>query len=199
MGAFARRMGRDGAEYEKLAEKVKESFTESFWMEEQRCLKDVISGTEADTQIRCNQIWAVSMPFTMLDEEKERQVVDTVFEKLYTPYGLRTLEQEDGQFCPVYGGEVLKRDLAYHQGTVWAYPLGAYYLAYLKVNRDSSEAKAEVRAQMEALKSALREGCIGQLPEIYDGENPVSSKGCFAQAWSVGEILRVYERLEGRR
>ena len=199
MGAFARRIGRDGAEYEKLAEKVKESFTESFWMEEQRCLKDVISGTEADTQIRCNQIWAVSMPFTMLDEEKERQVVDTVFEKLYTPYGLRTLEQEDGQFCPVYGGEVLKRDLAYHQGTVWAYPLGAYYLAYLKVNRDSSEAKAEVRAQMEALKSALREGCIGQLPEIYDGENPVSSKGCFAQAWSVGEILRVYERLEGRR
>ena len=82
---------------------------------------------------------------------------------------------------------------------MWAYPLGAYYLAYLKVNRDSSEAKAEVRAQMEALKSALREGCIGQLPEIYDGENPVSSKGCFAQAWSVGEILRVYERLEGRR
>ena len=82
---------------------------------------------------------------------------------------------------------------------MWAYPLGAYYLAYLKVNRDSSEAKAEVRAQMEVLKSALREGCIGQLPEIYDGENPVSSKGCFAQAWSVGEILRVYERLEGRR
>ena len=191
-------MGRDGEEYEKLAEKVKISFTEAFWMEEEHCLKDVISGTEADTQIRCNQIWAVSMPFTMLDEEKERQVVDTVFEKLYTPYGLRTLSQEDGQFCPVYGGEVLKRDLAYHQGTVWAYPLGAYYLAYLKVNRESSAAKAEVWAQMEVLESALREGCIGQLPEIYDGENPVSSKGCFAQAWSVGELLRVYEKLEAR-
>lgn len=198
MAAFAERIGGDGAEYVKLAEKVKISFTEAFWMEEEHCLKDVISGTEADTQIRCNQIWAVSMPFTMLDEEKERQVVDTVFEKLYTPYGLRTLSQEDGQFCPVYGGEVLKRDLAYHQGTVWAYPLGAYYLAYLKVNRDSSAAKAEVCAQMEVLESALREGCIGQLPEIYDGENPVSSKGCFAQAWSVGELLRVYEKLEAR-
>ena len=198
MAAFAERIGEDGAEYVKLAEKVKISFTEAFWMEEEHCLKDVISGTEADTQIRCNQIWAVSMPFTMLDEEKERQVVDTVFEKLYTPYGLRTLSQEDGQFCPVYGGEVLKRDLAYHQGTVWAYPLGAYYLAYLKVNRDSSAAKAEVCAQMEVLESALREGCIGQLPEIYDGENPVSSKGCFAQAWSVGELLRVYEKLESR-
>ena len=175
---------------------MKASFTEAFWMGEKHCLKDVISGTDADTQIRCNQIWAVSMPFTMLDGEKERAVVDTVFEKLYTPYGLRTLEQEDDQFCPEYGGEVLKRDLAYHQGTVWAYPLGAYYLAYLKVNGDSAEAKAETAAQLEVLESALREGCIGQLPEIYDGENPVSSKGCFAQAWSVGELLRVYERLE---
>ena len=183
-------------EYERLAQKVKASFTEAFWMGEKHCLKDVISGTDADTQIRCNQIWAVSMPFTMLDGEKERAVVDTVFEKLYTPYGLRTLEQEDDQFCPEYGGEVLKRDLAYHQGTVWAYPLGAYYLAYLKVNGDSAEAKAETAAQLEVLESALREGCIGQLPEIYDGENPVSSKGCFAQAWSVGELLRVYERLE---
>ena len=91
---------------------------------------------------------------------------------------------------------MLERDLAYHQGTVWVYPLGAYYLARLKVNGDSEETKEEVKAQLEVLESALREGCIGQLPEIYDGENPVSSKGCFAQAWSVGEILRVYERLE---
>ncbi len=200
MAAFSRKRGGDGAEYERLAEKVRGSFAEAFWMEEKHCLKDVISGTDADTQIRCNQIWAISMPFTMLDPERERQVVDTVFEKLYTPYGLRTLSQDDPQFRPSYGGEVLERDLAYHQGTVWAYPLGAYYLAYLKVNGRNGEerkrAEEYVRDQMQVLESALREGCIGQLPEIYDGENPVSSKGCFAQAWSVGEILRVYEHLE---
>lgn len=184
------------AEYAQLAEKVKRSFTEKFWMEEKQCLRDVLSGTKADEQVRCNQIWAVSMPFTMLDEKRERQVVDTVFEKLYTPYGLRTLEKDDPEFQPFYGGEVLKRDLAYHQGTVWAYPLGAYYLAYLKVNHYSGSAVREVRAQLEVMNSALREGCVGQLPEIYDGENPVSSKGCFAQAWSTGEILRVYEALE---
>ncbi len=184
------------AEYVQLAEKVKRSFTEKFWMEEKQCLRDVLSGAEADEQVRCNQIWAVSMPFTMLDEKRERQVVDTVFEKLYTPYGLRTLEKDDPEFQPFYGGEVLKRDLAYHQGTVWAYPLGAYYLAYLKVNHYSGSAVREVRAQLEVMNSALREGCVGQLPEIYDGENPVSSKGCFAQAWSTGEILRVYEALE---
>lgn len=136
------------------------------------------------------------MPFTMLDEGRERQVVDTVFEKLYTPYGLRTLDPGDSEFQPYYGGEVLKRDLAYHQGTVWTYPLGAYYLAYLKVNGYSEDAKMYVREQLEVMESAIREGCIGQLPEIYDGENPVSSKGCFAQAWSVGEVLRVYENLE---
>lgn len=102
----------------------------------------------------------------------------------------------DEQFHPVYEGEMKDRDMAYHQGTVWTFPLGAYYLAYLKVYNYSETAKQTVTEQLEIMESALREGCIGQLPEIYDGKNPVSSKGCFAQAWSVGEILRVYEQLE---
>ena len=196
MGEFAKFTGRDSEAYETLADRVRASFIREFWMEEKHCLRDVVSGTAADAQIRCNQIWALSLPFTMLEEEKERQILDTVFEKLYTPYGLRTLDPADPEFRPEYGGEVLKRDLAYHQGTVWTYPLGAYYLAYLRVNGYSEEAEAYVRAQLEVLHSALREGCIGQLPEIYDGLEPVSSKGCFAQAWSVGELLRVYEALE---
>lgn len=195
MDMLAKELGYPGR-YQKLAEKVKKSFTEKFWNEEKECLRDVISGTACDEQIRCNQIWAVSMPFTMLDEEKERKVVDTVYEKLYTPYGLRTLDKDDPEFVPQYGGEQLKRDLSYHQGTVWTFPLGAYYLAYLKVNRGRKEACETVKEQLEALESALREGCIGQLPEIYDGRIPNSSRGCFAQAWSVGEMLRVFDRLE---
>lgn len=183
-------------EYGRLAEKVKAQFAEKFWMEDKECLRDLISGTAEDEQIRCNQIWAVSMPFTMLEGGREKKIVEMVFEKLYTPYGLRTLAQEDEEFQPFYGGEMLKRDMAYHQGTVWTFPLGAYYLAYLKVHDDSQAARQRVSEQLEVLESALREGCIGQLPEIYDGKNPTSSKGCFAQAWSVGEILRVYEQLE---
>ncbi len=183
-------------DYAALAELVKKSFAEQFWLEEEGYLKDVVSGTKSDRQIRCNQIWAVSMPFTMLNREQERKVVQTVWEKLYTPYGLRTLAPEDEEFHPYYGGEQLERDLAYHQGTVWVFPLGGYYLAYLKVHDHSVEAKETVRRQLEVMESALREGCVGQLPEIYDGENPTISKGCFAQAWSVGEILRVYEALE---
>lgn len=180
-----------------MAERTGASFMEVFWMEENHCLKDVIGDGGAECQIRCNQIWAVSLPFGPLPEDKARQVVETVYEKLYTPYGLRTLSMDDREFHPFYGGTQMERDLAYHQGTVWTFPLGGYYLAYLKVNDYSREAKETVRRQLEVMEAALREGCVGQLPEIYDGANPVSSKGCFAQAWSVGEILRVYEALEG--
>ena len=210
MEALGRKAKADGCgpDYGALAEQVKRSFTEKFWDEERGCLKDVLPAMDAkkasaetdsahaQDQIRCNQIWAVSLPFTMLDRKKERQIVETVFEKLYTPYGLRTLEAGDAEFHPFYGGPMEERDMAYHQGTVWVFPLGAYYLAYLKVHDYSEEAKQTVKEQLETLEPALREGCIGQLPEIYDGENPVSSKGCFAQAWSVGEILRVYDALE---
>ncbi len=204
----------DETDYAAMAERTKISFQEKFWNEEAGCLKDVLSeekterngekegGRKAvcpDTQIRCNQIWAVSLPFSLLSREQEKQVVETVFRKLYTPLGLRSLDPADPEFQPFYGGDQVKRDLAYHQGTVWTYPLGGYYLAYLKVNDYSGEAKAHVKAQLESITGALREGCIGQLPEIYDGDRPVSSKGCFAQAWSVGEILRVYEALEKGR
>ena len=196
MQEFADQFLDQAMPYGQMAAQVKESFCSQFWNETSHCLIDVISGTDADEQIRCNQIWAVSMPYTMLSEKKERQVVETVFEKLYTPYGLRTLNKEDKQFHAAYGGEQLKRDLAYHQGTVWAFPLGAYYLSYLKVHHYSEEAKNTVKRRLSMLENAMREGCVGQLPEIYDGENPTRSQGCFAQAWSVGELLRVYAELE---
>jgi len=86
--------------------------------------------------------------------------------------------------------------MAYHQGTAWVFPLGAYYLAYLKTQGYTKAAAQRVRAQLEAMEPMLREGCAGQLPEIYDGGVPSEGKGCFAQAWSVGEMLRVYEKLE---
>ena len=195
MGALAPDMGEDSEEYEELAEKVAVS-VRKVWMEDKGYLKDVLSGTHADEQLRCNQIWAVTMPFTALSRAQEKSVVDAVYRHLYTPVGLRTLSPADPEFKPHYGGAQLDRDLAYHQGTVWPYPLGAYYLAYLKVNDYSDTARDTVCQQLEALEAALREGCIGQIPEIYEGLTPGASQGCFAQAWSVGELLRVFEALE---
>ena len=195
MDALADRLGVDRADYASLAEKVKVSFGQ-FWMEDKQCLRDVLSGTAADEQIRCNQIWAVTQPFTMLPPEQERAVVDAVYAHLYTPCGLRTLSPEDKQYHGVYEGVQKERDMAYHQGTTWVFPLGAYYLAYLKVNGYTEAAKETVREALLPMEATLREGCIGQLPEIYNGDAPAFSRGCFAQAWSVGEMLRVYEALE---
>ena len=195
MATLAPAMGESAEEYEALAAQVAQSF-KKFWMEDKGYLKDVLSGTAADEQLRCNQIWAVTMPFAVLSPEQEKKVVETVYRHLYTPVGLRTLSKEDQEFHPNYGGSQFDRDLAYHQGTVWPFPLGAYYLAYLKVNGYSEDAKATVYRQLEALEPALREGCVGQIPEIYEGLTPTASQGCFAQAWSVGELLRVFEALE---
>ena len=175
---------------------MKASFTEKFYMEDKGCLKDVLSGTYSDLQIRCNQIWAVSMPYSMLSPEQERSVVQTVQRHLHTPCGLRTLSPEDPEYHPSYGGAQVDRDMAYHQGTTWVFPMGAYYLAWLKVHGNTREAALAVRKQLAALEPMLREGCLGQLPEIYDGDHPTEGKGCFAQAWSVGEMLRVFEALD---
>lgn len=197
MSRLAHLAGRSGEEYAQLADRVKKSFIDKFYIEEKGYLRDVISGTEADEQIRCNQIWALSMPFTMLTHEQEARVLDTVGRHLLTPRGLRTLSPEDRQYHPHYGGPQYDRDMAYHQGTTWVFPMGAYWRAYLKVNGMTTAAAKYVRHSLEEINAMLHEGCAGQLPEIYDGSTPKEGKGCFAQAWSVGEMLRVYEMLEG--
>ena len=196
MDYLAKETGKDPKDFAILANKVKESFVEKFYIKDKGYLRDVISGTNADEQLRCNQIWAVSMPFTMLTAEMEKQVVDTVERYLYTPCGLRTLSPKDPEYHPYYGGAQVERDMAYHQGTTWVFPMGAYYLAKLKVLGYTKEAAVQIREQLEALEPMMRQGCLGQLPEIYDGEFPSEGKGCFAQAWSVGEMLRVFEALK---
>ena len=196
MDTLGMELGLDRADYRSLAETVKASFLEKFYIKEKGYLKDVLSGTQADEQIRCNQIWALSMPFTMLDREQERSVLNTVYRHLYTPCGLRTLSPQDPEYHGSYGGPQVERDMAYHQGTTWVFPLGAYYLAYLKVHGNTPEAAERVRQQLVPLEAMLRQGCLGQLPEIYDGDHPSDGKGCFAQAWSVGEMLRVFEAIE---
>jgi len=188
------------AVYQELAAKVKNSFQEKFWNESKQCLKDVLSGGADESQVRCNQIWVLTMPFTMLPVEKEAAIIKKVKDELYTTVGLRTLAKGDPDFHRIYIGPMEERDRAYHQGTVWAFPLGAYYRAcirYAKKCVDTSE-KERIRVELtqgfEALTTWLKEGCVSQIAEIYDGDTPTVSRGCFAQAWSVAELLRaVYD------
>lgn len=194
MEALAPIASAEGEDFAALAQKVKESFLKAFYMPQKGHLKDVLSETCADEQIRCNQVWALSMSFTMLPHEWERSVMKTLQEHLLTHCGLRTLSPKDTQYHGFYGGSQMKRDMAYHQGTTWVFPLGAYCRAYLRIF--GKDGIAQVKEQLSNIGAMLEEGCAGQLPEIYDGDAPKKGKGCYAQAWSVGEILRVYEMLE---
>ncbi len=201
MEFLARKLNKnDRAEaYASLAEKVKESFLQKFWNEEEHCLKDVLSGNGEENQVRCNQIWVLTQPFTMLPAEKEKQVIQKVREELYTTIGLRTLSPKDPAFHEIYIGPMQQRDRAYHQGTTWAFPLGAYYRACIRFLKEQefmekAEWQQHVQNGIKQLDGWLREGCVAQIAEIYDGKTPTVSRGCYAQAWSVGELLRaVYE------
>lgn len=196
MEELAPRADKDGSAYGMLARKVRKSFLDKFWMEEKGWLKDVVNGTQEEEKFRCNQVFALSLSYRMLPEEQGRRVLSAVKQRLYTTVGLRSLAPEDPDFHPWYGGSQADRDRAYHQGTVWTFPLGAYYRAVLAYAEDPKEAKQEVKRGLEQLEGWLYEGCLFHLAEIYDGEYPVSSKGCYGQAWSVGEMLRVYKMLE---
>lgn len=184
--------GKDKNEYFTLAKKVKESFNKVFWNENAQCLYDVINSKESDNSIRCNQIWAVSLWFTMLDREKEIKIVDKVFKELYTPYGLRSLNRDNKEYKPFYCGELLKRDMSYHQGTVWAFPLGAFFTAYCKVNDYSKESVEFVDSLMRDMENHIKDHCLGTIAEIFDGDSPNTPRGCYSQGWSVGEMIRVY-------
>lgn len=179
-------------EYEELAKKVKDSFTKAFWNEDGKYLYDVVNDHEKDDSLRPNQIWAVSLPFTMLDREKEKYIVQKVFEELYTPYGLRSLSRDHKDYHGIYIGKLFDRDMAYHQGTTWAFPLGGFFTAYCKVNDYSKEAVDLVDSLMRDMEDHIKDQCLGSIAEIFDGDNPYKARGCYAQAWSVGEMLRVY-------
>ncbi len=184
--------GEDAASYTTLAEKVKTSFCAKFWDEEHKCLFDVIDGDE-DDHLRPNQIYAVSLPFTMLSKEQEAMIVDFVERELYVGCGLRSLSRDHADYHPIYCGALAKRDEAYHQGTAWGFLLGGFISAYLKVNDHSKESVDAALKMLEPMKAHLVDnGCIGSISEIFDGDAPHNPRGCYAQAWSVGETLRCY-------
>ena len=184
--------GKTSEEYGEMAAKAKDSFNKEFWNKKLNCLYDVADGQVSDDKIRCNQIYAVSLPYTMLDDAKSKAVVEKVISELYATYGLKTLNSDNPEYQPYYKGRLHDRDAAYHQGTSWAFPLGALVSAYVKVYGNDEDAKAYARHLIEPMQDHLRDGCIGSIAEIFDGNEPNVSRGTYAQAWSVGEILRAY-------
>jgi len=176
-----------------LADRTRQRFREVFWNEAAGCLYDVLPDAGApDGSIRPNQIFAVSLPYPLLEAEQALRVVEVVERELLTPYGLRTLSPRDPNYRGRYHGDPASRDGAYHQGTAWPWLLGPFVTAYVKVHGGSDDARGAARRFLDPLHAHLREAGLGQISEVFDGDAPHRPGGCFAQAWNVAEILRGY-------
>ena len=181
--------------YEIHAEKVRQSFEKKFWFEDGEYLYDTLGETGHDASIRPNQIFAISLPNPILTGEKATAVLETVRRFLLTPYGLRSLAPGHPDYKKCYRGNSLNHDIAYHQGTVWAWLIGPYIDALLNVKGSSRDVAQEGLLALQPLLSHLEDACVGSISEIFDAEPPHAPRGCLAQAWSVAELLRVYVRL----
>ena len=176
--------------YSSLASLASWTFNRVFWNKDARCLYDVVNGGPPDGSIRPNQIFAVSLYYSMLSPERARAVVEAVERELLTLVGLRTLNRSDSRYRATYEGNQYSRDSAYHQGTVWPWLLGPFVSAYVKVNGGTPQSRARAHDLLRGLEAHMTEAGLGQISEIFDADAPHHPRGCFAQAWSVAEVLR---------
>jgi len=189
MARLAPLAGKSAEPFQNLAGRVQKSFTK-FWNSEAGCCYDVIDDPRLgnDASLRPNQIFAVSLPQCPLPLEQQKAVVDFCARRLLTSHGLRSLAPGEPGYQGHYGGDPVQRDGAYHQGTVWGWLLGPFVLAHLRVYGDCQAAYSF----LEPLGTQIAAHGLGTLSEIFDGDAPFAPRGCIAQAWTVGEVLRAW-------
>jgi predicted glycogen debranching enzyme len=176
----------------KHAQRAQHSFNERFWCEHAGHLFDVIDGEHGDdAACRPNQVLSISLKFPVLDEQRWKSVLNVVKDRLLTPVGLRSLSRDHPDYKSKYFGDLRARDAAYHQGTVWAWLIGPFVDAWLKVYPDD---RATARKYLDAIMPQLNEACVGSISEIFDAEPPFTPRGCIAQAWSIAEVLRCWAK-----
>jgi predicted glycogen debranching enzyme len=193
MGQLAEQIGNTSAarSYDDAAHATGQVFAQRFWFDDGQYLYDVIESAEGaplDTSVRPNQLIALSLPYRILDDVRARMVLRTCERDLLTSYGLRTLDPDDPRYISHYRGSPRERDGAYHQGTVWPWLLGAFARAHFGLYGNVIWAAS----YLAPLEQHLADACIGQVSEIFDGDAPHVPRGCFAQAWSVAEVLRAW-------
>jgi predicted glycogen debranching enzyme len=190
LAEWHRKVGRasDGVRFDTAATNVRKSFNRRFWNEAAGHLYDVVDGEHGDdAACRPNQVIALSLAHPVLQRRYWRSVLTIVRDELVTPYGLRTLSPKHPDYRPKYDGDIVSRDAAYHQGTVWPWLLGPFIDAWRRAFPNDGAAIAPFLAAFDA---HLSDGCVGSISEIFDAEPPYAPRGCVAQAWSVAEVLR---------
>jgi predicted glycogen debranching enzyme len=180
--------------YAEHAQRCYDSFNAKFWSDELGYLRDVVDGEDprSDNAVRPNQVFAISLPFPVLRREHWEAVMNKVRADLLTPVGLRSLSPDHPDFKPRYFGDLRARDAAYHQGTVWAWLIGPYIDAWLKLHPDDKNGACQA---LHGLIEHLDHACVGSASEVFDAEAPYTPRGCIAQAWSIAEVLRCWMKL----
>jgi predicted glycogen debranching enzyme len=181
------------------AARCRESFNHRFWYAEGGYLYDVVDGVVNDQPgddpaCRPNQVFAISLEHPVLDPAHWGPVMKVVTERLLTPVGLRSLAPGHPDYKPTYDGDLRARDAAYHQGTVWAWLIGPYVDAWLRVHPGETK---QARTFLAGFVPHLGEACLGSISEVFDAEAPYLPRGCVAQAWSVAEVLRCWVKTAG--
>jgi predicted glycogen debranching enzyme len=185
---FAEELGSPAATYHNFAAQARQGF-QRFWNAAANRCFDVIDGPQGnDGSLRPNQILAVALGDSPLTAEQQRAVVEVCARELLTSFGLRSLAPGDPQYCGHYGGDQRQRDGAYHQGTVWGWLIGSFIDAFLRVTSDREQALSF----LAPFENHLKIHGLGTASEIFDGDPPFSPNGCFAQAWTVAEVLRAW-------
>ena len=201
MAEFAKELGKSEQDYLTMATHTRKGF-QRFWHKDLNYCYDVLDTPNGnDDSLRPNQIFAVSLPVDklgewyspLLDDKQQKQVIDIVSRHLLTSHGLRSLSSEHPDYVPIYGGNPLQRDGSYHQGTVWGWLIGHFVQAHLKVYQDPEIC----RSFLQPMSQHLQGSCVGSLSEIFDGDAPFVSRGAFAQAWTVAEVLRSWLMADG--
>jgi len=178
--------------YKNLYEKLEKNYLKTFWNEKEEALYDYVADGIKNSDIRPNQIFVLSLPYSLITEDKAKSIMNKIIAELYTPRGLRSLSAKNDKYAGLYYGSLCDRDSCYHQGTVWSWPLGHFLEAHYKIYKN----KDSIEFLIEGIKDHFyNDGAIKNISEIFDGREPHEARGCFAQAWSVGEILRVYKEI----
>ncbi len=190
---WRRMLDQDAMDLDGIAARASEAFNRRFWFEDGHYLYDIVDGESGDdSSLRPNQILALSLHHPVLEKRRWPRVVDVVAERLLTPYGLRTLAPGHADFKTQYFGDLRSRDAAYHQGTVWAWLIGPFIDAWLRVYPERHD---QAQSLLAAFNTHLSDACIGSISEVFDATEPYAPRGCIAQAWSVAEVLRSFMTL----
>jgi predicted glycogen debranching enzyme len=179
--------------YGEFGDRIFKSFNEAFWNEEGGFLYDFIDGTYKDTNVRPNQVLAISLPFSLIeDKDKKEKIMNTVIKELYTSFGLRTLSNMSTAFKSTYSGDQQARDRALHQGTVWAWTAGHFVTAYFATYGKCKDSLSFIETVYEPFFEHLKNAGLGTVSEMFDGSFPYNAKGRISHAWAVGELVRSY-------